>query len=136
MQINTETLAASAQLLWADMELKKQLTAFRADNFPYTGGDGLPLFIAFGTEISHPRARGGGGDSNAETAVTCPICAEEWLPSAMRQHIGFHMVHEKQLVTATYPCGFCGGECAPISSDLSQSTGCAVWLMKGPENVL
>ena len=47
------------------------------------------------------------------------------------EFIGFHLLHEPQRVPATYPCGFCGSESAQFSSDLSQLSGCAVWLSRG-----
>ena len=46
----------------------------------------------------------------------------------MRQHMGFHIMHEPSKITAKYPCGFCVGEIAQFLPDVSQLTGCAVWL--------
>ena len=134
LRFETEALVASVRLWWDALGIHKPpLCTFRSGNVPYPGVNGLPLYVAEGTETSGPAALGGGGGggSIAEVAVTCPVCSEEWVPSAMRQHIGFRLLHEPERVPATYPCGFCGRESAQFSSDLSQLSGCAVWLSRG-----
>ena len=139
LRFETEALVASVRLWWDALGIHKPpLCTFRSGNVPYPGVNGLPLYVAEGTETSGPAALGGGGGgggggSIAEVAVTCPVCSEEWVPSAMRQHIGFRLLHEPERVPATYPCGFCGRESAQFSSDLSQLSGCAVWLSRGSQ---
>ena len=87
-----------------------------------------PFFICSGTEGKQER-RGDVGSSKS-AKVKCDICARDFKVSDMRQHIGFHLIHEREKVPAIMPCGFCGGESAQYSTDLTQVSGCAVWLSK------
>jgi len=135
-KFDVDPLLSFVRLWWIESKdpgAKLAHSSVRADSLPYNGGGGLPLFIAEGTECSEPPPWGGGGGAPhravvAASEVACPVCEEEWLPGAMRQHMCFHIMHEPSKTTAKYPCGFCGGESAQFSPDVSQLTGCAVWL--------
>ena len=137
LKFEVEALTSSVDLWWSEAKTSGAPPAFqylRVDNVPYIGAGGLPLFIAEGTAQAAPALPGAGAPRRLEVAasdVECPICKQEWQPAAMRQHMGYHILHEPSRVTAKYPCGFCGGESAQFSSDLSQLTGCAVWLVSG-----
>jgi hypothetical protein len=78
------------------------------------------------------RERRGGGvpKPGAGMHVKCAICSQTWSADTIRQHMGFHILHERQKVTAVLPCGFCGGESAQYSTDFTQVPGCAVWIEK------
>ena len=136
LRFETQTLVLSTRLWWSEFGNKHPpISNIRDLNVPYTCVNGLPLFVAESTEKSMPSVRvgagicggGSGSGSIAEVTVTCLVCSKEWIPSAMRQHVDFHLLHEPELITATYPCEFCGQESAQYSSDLSQLSGCAVW---------
>ena len=73
---------------------------------------------------------GGVSKPGANIKVNCTICPQTWPADTMRQHMGFHILHEREKVTAILPCGFCGGESAQYSTDLTQVPGCAVWIDK------
>uniref|UniRef100_A0A7S4IEH0 Uncharacterized protein n=1 Tax=Prymnesium polylepis TaxID=72548 RepID=A0A7S4IEH0_9EUKA len=51
--------------------------------------------------------------------VTCTICAQVWPALAMRQHIGYHILHTRALLPSN-PCGFCGGDAAQCRSWLDK----------------
>jgi len=146
LEFSIDVLVPSARIWWDESTLTPQgphklvLCTVRSENAPYKGSDGLPLFIATGTESSAPAGSGGGGGGgrvgSAAATVTCVICGQDWRPDAMRQHMGFHLLHERSKVPAMYPCGFCGGESAQFSSDPAQLSGCAVWFHNAQPKML
>jgi hypothetical protein len=109
---------------------QKALKKTTLSALPYRDDSGVALFVCAGTEGSSPPT---GTADGLEQRVVCAIvdCGQVWSAKAMRQHMGFHLLFEREKVPALMPCGFCGGESAQNTSDRTQLTGCAVWLVKG-----
>ena len=49
-------------------------------------------------------------ETTAAKEVACSICKQVWPSLEMRQHMGFHILHEPARLTSANPCGFCGGD--------------------------
>jgi hypothetical protein len=128
-EMEIEELRAAMDIGWAEIEAvgaDKHVKPSRLSALPYVNDQGVALLMCMGTEGLGPTSAG----PVSERRVTCPVeaCGQEWAATLMRQHVGKHILYDRKLLQASMPCGFCGGESAQYSSDLSQLTGCAVWL--------
>ena len=127
------TLSVVGDMFWSELSVNENTSLLPKPTsltLPYLNDAGLPFYIAPGTEVGSPAAS---TTRISEQTVKCslPGCGETLKVNVMRQHMGAHLLHERSKFNAIMPCGFCGGESAQKSSDLSQLSGCAIWLFNG-----
>ena len=127
------TLSVVGDMFWSELSVNENTSLLPKPtslSLPYLNDVGLPFYIAPGTEVGSPTAS---TTRISEQTVKCslPECGETLKVNVMRQHMGAHLLHERSKFNAVMPCGFCGGESAQKSSDLSQLSGCAIWLLNG-----
>ena len=127
------TLSVVGDMFWSELSQNENTNLLPKSTsliLPYLNDAGLPFYIAPGTEVGSPAAS---TTRNSEQTVKCSLteCGETLKVNVMRQHMGAHLLHERPKFNAVMPCGFCGGESAQKSSDLSQLSGCAIWLLNG-----
>jgi len=129
-----DTLCVVCDMFWNEISLNgntSSLQKFNSQILPYLNDAGFPWYIAPGTEVGSPGTLSTPRSSGQ--TVNCPFgdCGETLKIIDMRQHMGAHLLHERSRFSAVMPCGYCGGESAQHSSDLSQLSGCAIWLVGG-----
>mmetsp|Transcript_18808 Transcript_18808/g.60834 ORF Transcript_18808/g.60834 Transcript_18808/m.60834 type:complete len:334 (-) Transcript_18808:44-1045(-) len=130
-KVERRLLDATMFLQWETMTEphRSQVRMTTLGGLPYMdAATSEPMFICAGTEGK--REKRGALGSSKSPKVTCLVCAKEFGAPEMRQHMGFHLIHERETVPAAMPCVFCGGDSAQFSTDLSQLKGCPVWLDK------
>ena len=128
-----DNLSVVGDMFWSEISINENASLLPKSNssiLPYLNDAGYPFYIAPGTEVGSPAVS---TSRTSEQTAKCSLaeCGETLKVTFMRQHMGAHLLHEREKFKATMHCGFCGGESAQKSSDLSQLSGCAIWLQNG-----
>eukprot|EP00635_Sarcinochrysidales_sp_CCMP3193_P009469 CAMPEP_0118896750 /NCGR_PEP_ID=MMETSP1166-20130328/4461_1 /TAXON_ID=1104430 /ORGANISM="Chrysoreinhardia sp, Strain CCMP3193" /LENGTH=395 /DNA_ID=CAMNT_0006835809 /DNA_START=26 /DNA_END=1213 /DNA_ORIENTATION=+ len=112
-KVERRLLDATMFLQWETMTEphRSQVRMTTLGGLPYMdAATSEPMFICAGTEGK--REKRGALGSSKSPKVTCLVCAKEFGAPEMRQHMGFHLIHERETVPEAMPCGFCGGDSA------------------------
>jgi hypothetical protein len=132
-ELEHEALRMAIDLGWAAIcsaDTSQHLKTTSIAALPYVDTSGSALYVCMGTEGAAPVTRN-------EIRAKCPLkdCAQDLPVLLMRQHQAYHLLHEREKTVAIFPCGFCGGESAHKSPDMTQLVGCAIWLEKNQQRM-